>query len=102
MATNIIITGEEAKKKEDEKKQPPRRNRRRGSGKNKKKIEQDAVKKFKEDSSKKQKAVFKNLTLLGVFGLPAGWLFWLLLQKLVYMVTALAIAWATYMASLLK
>jgi len=96
----IIINGEEVRPKEEKKE--PRRVRRRGSGKNKKKIADEAVKKFKDDSAKKQKQFYYNLWMLGILGLPAGMIFWLLLNKLVHVVADLVAGWANYMASLLK
>jgi hypothetical protein len=89
----VIINGEEPPKKE----KPERQNRRRGSGKNKKRVAEEAVKKYKDDQSKRVKAVAKNYFMLGALGLPAGMIFLWLLKNYILLMTNVVIQWITAM-----
>jgi hypothetical protein len=97
MAANIIIVGEDGKPKEEKKPDPKRPHRRRGSGKNKKKLQEEAVKKYKEDQSKKTKAIAKNYFMLGALGLPAGMVFFYGLKMLVEVMSSIVANWAQHM-----
>lgn len=102
MGNNIFLVGEDGIRPQEKKQEQRPRRRHRGSGKNKKKIQDEAVKKFKEDAAKKQKGMVQMLKYLAIWGLPVGLVVWFVLNQAVHAVTQLVAQWATAMAALLK